>query len=149
MKTPFSVHIVVALEWILGCLLGFCCLMFLVYGFYGIIHLDLMRILTSFGIAILVGATAWASFVIGSGLRDGRGWAWKASLCIGIFVIFLGAWTIYDLFHVTVHGPDDGYALTFWLFLMTCALLGMVLLLLPPVREYLRVTSSGNGEASL
>jgi hypothetical protein len=148
MNTPFSVHLVVALEWIFGSLVGFCCLMFLVDGFYGIIHFNLTRILTSFGIAILVGAIAWASFATGSGLRDGRGWAWRASWGIGIFAMFFGAWTIYDLFHAKVHGPDDGYALIFWLFLMICVLFGMVLLLLPPTREYLRSTSNGSGEAS-
>ena len=148
MNTPFSVHIVVTLEWIFGSLVGFCCLMFLVYGFYGIIHLNLMRILTSFGIAILVGAIAWASFATGSGLRHGRGWAWRASWGIGIFVMFFGAWTSYDLFRAKVHGPDDGYALIFWLFLMICALMGMVLLALPQTRQYLDSGLSRDTEAT-
>jgi len=90
MKAPFTVNLVVALEWILGCLLGFYSLMFLVFGFYGLLHFDLRRILTSLGVAILMGALAAAVFITGRSFRHGRKWAWRASWAIGILVAWFG-----------------------------------------------------------
>ena len=149
MKTPLSVHIVVFLEWAFGCLFGFYSLMLLVFGFYGLIHLNFMRTLTSFGWAVLIGALSGVLFVTGLRLREGVSWAWKASWVIGAFVLLFGAWTIYEALYAKVHSPDDYFGLVFGPILIGCALLGMILLLLPQTREYLHSESSDEGEASL
>jgi len=134
MNTPVSVHLIVALEWLLGGLTGFYCLMFLVFGLYGLFHLNFLRLLSSIGVAIVMGATAAATFLVGTGLRQGRRWAWISSSCIGIVVMMLG-WYI---FHEGMHGagPDDGFGLIVGPFFVICALLGIVLLVLPQTRRY-------------
>jgi len=43
MKPPLSVHLIVALEWLLCTAVGFYSLMFFVFGFYGLIHLNVSR----------------------------------------------------------------------------------------------------------
>jgi ABC-type transport system involved in cytochrome c biogenesis permease subunit len=138
MNTPFSVHIVVALEWLFGILVGFFALMFLVFGFYGIIHFNPARILTSFGVAALMAAITWLSFAAGQGLRDGKSWAWRVSWGIEALVVLFGAWTIYEPLYAKAHSADDYFGLIVGPFLIVCALLGMILLLLRQTRDYFR-----------
>ena len=136
MKAPFTVNLVVALEWILGCLLGFYSLMFLVFGFYGLLHFDLRRILTSLGVAILMGALAAAVFITGRSFRHGRKWAWRASWAIGILVAWFGWVGLSDaLWPPQKPGPDNEFGIIAGPFIMLCALVGSFLLALPQTRR--------------
>jgi hypothetical protein len=134
MNTPFSVHMIVALEWLLSALIGFYSLMFFVFGFYGLIHLNFLRMFTSIGVAVLMGAVAAGSLIVGRGLREGRRWAWIASWCYGIFVMLCGWYS----FHEGLHGnsPDAYFGLIVGPFLVVCALIGIVLLVLPQTRRH-------------
>ena len=136
MKAPFGVHMVVALGWLFGSLVGFVALMFLVFGFYGATHFNLARTLTSFGDAAPMAAIAWACFVVGSGLRDGKSWAWKVSWGIGALVVLFGAWILYQALYAKMHSADDYFLPIVGAFLIACALLGAILLLLRQTRDY-------------
>ena len=140
MKPPLSVHLIVALEWLLCTAVGFYSLMFFVFGFYGLIHLNVSRMFSSLGVAIVMGAIAAGSFVAGRGLREGRRWAWIASWCIGIFVMLCGWYS----FHEGLYGnsPDASFGLIVGPALVLCALLGIVLLVLPGTRQHCDPTKS-------
>lgn len=142
MNTPFSVHMIVALEWLLGGLTGFYCLMFLVFGLYGLFHLDFMRSLSSVGVAMVMGAIAIAAFLVGAGLRRGRRWAWIASWCLGIIVMLFGWFSFHEGRYGA--GPDSGLGLIVGPFLVICALLEIVLLVLPQTRRHCGPSESLN-----
>jgi Na+/proline symporter len=125
---------IVALEWLLGGLTGLYCLMFVVFGFYGLFHLNFPRVFSSMGIAIVMAAIAAAAFFGGTGLRRGRRWAWITSWCIGIVVMLFGWHTIHEGLYGA--GPDGGFGLIIGPVLVLCALLGIVLLVLPQTRRY-------------
>ena len=136
MNTPVSVHIVVALEWILGCFTGIYCLMFLLVALSGL-HVSLTERLLTVGLAIVMAAITVTAFLTGQSLRNGRKWAWHTSWAIGTFVMLFGGWSLYDLFYGKVHGPDDYFALIMGPLLILYGLAWMILLLLPQTRRYL------------
>jgi ATP/ADP translocase len=110
--------------------------MFLVFGFYGILPFNLSRILTSLGVARLMTAIGGGIFLIGRALRDGNKWAWNVSWGIGALVMFFGGWTIYESLYAKVRSADDYFGIIVGPFLMLCALIGFVLLVLPQTRRY-------------
>jgi len=132
MKPPFSVHLIVALEWLLGGLLGFYCLMFVVFGIYGLLHLNFSRVFSSVSAAIAIAAIAAASFWAGVGLRHGHRWAWIISWSIGIAVILFG----WFAFHEGLRETGHNFGLIVGPFLVVCALTGIVLLVLPQTRRH-------------
>lgn len=136
MNTPFSVHIVTAMEWILGFWTGIYCLMFFVFGFYGALHLDVSRTISSLGVAVLMGALTVALLLIGQALRSGRRWAWKASWGVGAVVMLFGGWVVIDPHYAKVHSTDDYFGIIVGPFLMLCALLGFVLIAVPQTRRH-------------
>jgi len=149
MNAPFSVNIIAALEWLLGCFTGLYCLMFLFVGFHGISHLNLRQTLSAIGIALVMAVITLSAFITGQWLRRGRILAWKASWCFGALVLMVGVWAIYEPFYAKVHAADDYFGLIFGPFLILCALGGMVLLLLPQTRRYLEPALQDSSELLL
>jgi hypothetical protein len=134
MKTPFSVRVIVALEWLLCGLMGFYSLMFAVFGIYGLIHLDFARVLSSMSVAMLMAAIATGAFFAGSRLRRGERRAWIASWCVGIMVMSFGWFALREGLHRAGH--DNYFGLIVGPVLVAAALLGIVLLVLPQTRLY-------------
>ena len=50
--------------------------------------------------------------------------------------MFFGGWTIYELLYAKVHSADDYFGIIVGPFLMLCALIGFILLVLPQTRRY-------------
>jgi hypothetical protein len=117
--------------------MGFYSLMFLVFGFYGLLHFNLPRILTSLGVTILMGALAAAVFVTGRSFQHGRKWAWRASWAIGISVASLGWVALSDALRPPQRPSADNYfGVIYGPLIMLFALFGFILLVLPQTRRY-------------
>ena len=110
--------------------------MFLVFGFYGALHLDVSRTISSLGAALLMGALTVALLLIGQALRSGSRWAWNTSWGVGAVVMLFGGWIIIDPFYAKVHSADDYFGIIIGPFLMLCALIGFVLLAVPQTRRH-------------
>jgi hypothetical protein len=135
---PFSVMFVVVCEWGLGALIGFCSLMYFVYGFYGLLHASMLRFLDSVGIALLIGMLAAGCFYTGSELRRGRLWAWRVSWGIGALIGLLGWAVLRKTLWLSQPQRADGYlGLLSGPVLLLLAVVGLVMLALPQMRRFL------------
>ncbi len=137
LKAPFSVRYLAACEWFLSGIAGFLGLMYLVYGFYGLLHADFVRVLIATAWAVGMATVAVGCFYTASGLLRGRRWAWRASWLIGMAGAVPGGF-----FLGVFHRPWPGYGgEEAWGFLIDAALAlpalaGFVSLVLPGTRRF-------------
>ncbi|WP_263365909.1 hypothetical protein [Edaphobacter bradus] len=135
MRPPFSVGFVVASERALGCLFSFYSLMLLVYGFYGLLHSALTRVLGSFGLAVLLAASAAGCFYTSAAFLKRQRWAWSASWAVGLFVAAVGSFFLWQSSHRWPGGHGE-VSLLVGLVSLLLALIGLLLLILPQTRRY-------------
>jgi hypothetical protein len=147
MKTPVGVRYVGACEIVLGVFTAFVGLMYVVYGFYGLIHLVWARVLLSVWIAGLMFAISVACFYTASGLSRGLKWAWRASWVIGLLAAFPGAHMYYLSGRPSpgAHG-EGGRADVFAALWLLPIVLGGVALLLSSTRRFISVAKETDRE---
>lgn len=127
---------IVALEWLMGCFMSLSCII-LWFALPSLASsVPLSRLLVFIAVVTLVTMLTISTFLIGQAVRNGREWAWNASVALFLLVSGFGAWSLYDLFYGKVHGPDDYFALIYGPALILYALIGMILLALPSTRGY-------------
>jgi hypothetical protein len=137
LKTPLSVRYVAACEWCLAGVSGFLGLMYLVYGFYGILRSDLIRVLISTAWAIAFTAVGAGCFYTASALWQGRRWAWRVSWLIGLIAAAPGGFFIW-----VTHRPwpgyrgEEGWGSWIGVALVLPAVLGFISLVLPRTRGF-------------
>ena len=140
---PFSVTFVATCEWLLVALAGFYSLMFVVFGFYGLIHAAIGRFVGSFGVAILMGAIATGCFRTGSALWRGRRWAWNVSWGIGVLTAIAGWMALHRaLWPSPPYSADKYFGLICGPVLLLAALVGFVMLILPQTRRFIQCSEA-------
>lgn len=137
MKPPFTVRFIASCEWLLGGLLAFYCLMFLVFGFYGLIHGAFLRLFSSLGSAALMAAGAAGSFYTGGALVRGRRWAWIVSWGIGIAVAGFGCFLIWVGLDRSPNYKGHGPLLA-GMVMLSVAALGLLFFILPRTIRFFR-----------
>jgi len=137
LKPPLSVSYLAACEWLLAgaaCFLGS---MYLVYGFYGILRADFVRVLISTAWAAALALVAAACFYIAPALREGRRWAWRASWLIGVITAAPGGFFIWVSRHPwSGYKGEEGRGSLIGMALVLPAVLGWISLVLPRTREF-------------
>lgn len=137
MKPPFGVRFIAVCEWLLGGLLAFYCLMFLVFGFYGLLHGAFIRLLSSLGNTALMAASAAGCFYTGAALVRGRRWAWIVSWGIGIAIAGFGCFVIWAWQDRSPNYKGHGQLLA-GIAMLPVAALGFVSLVLPRTTRFFR-----------
>ncbi|WP_035359295.1 hypothetical protein [Edaphobacter aggregans] len=147
MKKPLGVVFVFVCEMILSLATGLLGLMYIVYGFYGLLHYDWSRCVSSVGVASVLLMIAAACYFTSSAFLDGLRWAWKASLGIGLMAGVFAMYCIYTSVASQTEGIfREGWGDGIGILILIPVLLGWAVLLLPSTRRFFQGRDASNAK---